>query len=64
MHVFRTDCEIGKDVVNALLTDPATDKYEIDVAVQDNAVTLSGTVDPWQEYNSAATTPMSGRRQR
>jgi osmotically-inducible protein OsmY len=47
--ILRTDQEILKDVKDALLYDPATDSYEIDVKVKNNVVTLSGTVDSWQE---------------
>jgi len=47
--LLRTDWQIREDVEDALRTDPATDSYEIDVKVKDNVVTLSGTVDSWQE---------------
>ena len=47
--ILRTDQEILKDVKDALLYDPATESYEIDVKVENNVVTLSGTVDSWQE---------------
>jgi osmotically-inducible protein OsmY len=47
--MLRTDWQIREDVRDALLTDPATDSYEVDVQVDDNVVTLSGTVDSWQE---------------
>jgi osmotically-inducible protein OsmY len=46
---MRTDLEIREDVEDALLTDPATDSYEIDVKVDDNVVNLSGTVESWEE---------------
>ena len=46
--VLRSDSEIRADVKQALLTDPATDAYEIDVRVKDNVVTLSGSVNSWQ----------------
>jgi osmotically-inducible protein OsmY len=58
--VLRTDWEIREDVEDALITDPATDKYEIDVSVQGNVVTLSGTVDSWVEYNAAANNAYEG----
>ncbi|MGE0191162.1 MAG: BON domain-containing protein [Planctomycetota bacterium] len=45
----RSDAEIERDVHRALLDDPATDSYEVDVAVAQGAVTLSGTVDSWHE---------------
>jgi osmotically-inducible protein OsmY len=48
--VLRTDLQIRDDVEDALLTDPATDSFEIDVKVSDNVVTLAGTVQSWQEH--------------
>ncbi|MFW6107167.1 MAG: BON domain-containing protein [bacterium] len=45
----RTDEEIRQDVLAALATDPAADSYELDVAVSDGVVTLTGVVDSWQE---------------
>jgi len=47
--ILRSDNEIKEDVELALVIDPATDAYEVDVSVKDNVVTLSGTVDSWQE---------------
>jgi len=44
----RTDADIQNDVKAALRDDPATDAYEIGVAVADHVVTLSGIVDSWQ----------------
>jgi osmotically-inducible protein OsmY len=40
---------IKEDVEQALLTDPATERWEIDVLVDDGVVTLSGTVDSMME---------------
>ncbi len=45
----RTDDEIRKDIESALLSDPATDLYEIKVQVKDGQATLSGKVNSWQE---------------
>jgi osmotically-inducible protein OsmY len=45
----RTDRQIQKDVEQALLIDPATDSYEVNVQVNENVVTLSGVVESWQE---------------
>ena len=45
----RSDGAIEKDVRQALLDDPATESYEVAVAVEDNVVTLTGEVDSWQE---------------
>jgi osmotically-inducible protein OsmY len=53
--LLRTDQEIRENVIAALLTDPATDSYEVDVAVNRNGVTLTGTVDSWQEKILCAT---------
>ena len=47
--ILRTDQEIRGDVQDALLTDPATDSYEVGVTVDQNVVTLTGTVDSYQE---------------
>jgi osmotically-inducible protein OsmY len=51
--VVRTDAALLKDIKNALLADPATDSFEIGVIVRDNIVTLSGSVDSWQERSLA-----------
>jgi len=53
--ILRTDWEIRDDVKDALLSDPATDSYEIDVEVEDNVVSLSGTVESMQEKNLCET---------
>lgn len=51
----RAAAAIKADVDEALLRDPATDRYEIDVVVdEDGTVTLSGTVESWQEKELAA----------
>lgn len=52
--VARTDEEIYKDVMEALLENPATDAYEIKAAVTDGVVTLTGAVDSWQEKQLCA----------
>jgi osmotically-inducible protein OsmY len=43
--VKRTDEEIMKDVQEALALDPATDRIDVQVAVDDSLVRLSGTAD-------------------
>lgn len=53
--ILRSDWEIREDVDDALLADPATDSYEITVKVKNNVVTLSGTVQSWQEKNLCET---------
>ena len=44
-----SDAGIKDAVYQALLKDPAADSYEIGVDVKDNVVTLTGTVDSYQE---------------
>ncbi len=51
--ILRSDQQIHDDVKDALLRDPATESYEIDVAVENNIVALSGRVDSWQEKDLA-----------
>lgn len=46
----REDAEIRTDVAQALLRDPATDSYEVNVKVKDGSVTLTGEVESWQEH--------------
>jgi len=46
---YRTDAELENDIINALLTDPATDSYEINVKANEGHIKLSGNVDSWQE---------------
>lgn len=45
----RPDEEIQKDIEKALLFDPAAESFEIDVEVKDQAATLKGKVESWQE---------------
>lgn len=52
--VIRPDEEIREDVEQALLKDPATDSFEIDVKVTNGMVTLTGTVESWAEKNLSA----------
>jgi osmotically-inducible protein OsmY len=51
----RTDASIRDDVERALVNDPATESYEIDLRVDDGVVTLLGAVDSWQERDLAST---------
>lgn len=51
----RPDGDVRQDVKSALRADPATDSYELDVAVADGDVTLKGTVDSWQEKRLSET---------
>lgn len=45
----KPDSMVEKDVEDALLSDPATDKWEINSSVENGIVTISGSVDSWQE---------------
>lgn len=49
----RMDSAIENDAEEALLYDPATESWEIEVDVQGNKATLTGTVDSWQERRLA-----------
>lgn len=49
----RTDEAVAADIRSELRFDPATDRYQIEVEVRDGRVTLSGTVDSWQESRLA-----------
>ncbi len=53
--VMRDDNDIKKAVKDALLQDPATESYEVNVKVDDGVVKLTGTVDSWQEKQLCAT---------
>lgn len=50
---MRSDDVVRADVADALLRDPATDAYELDVDVEDGTVTLTGEVDSWAEKELA-----------
>ncbi len=56
-----SDEEIEDRVEQALLTDPATDLYELDVLVTANTVTLTGTVESFQEKKLCANVAKSIR---
>jgi osmotically-inducible protein OsmY len=45
----RSNITLENEVTDALLEDPATDSYEINVKADQGKVTLTGTVDSWQE---------------
>jgi osmotically-inducible protein OsmY len=49
----RPNVELKQDIEAALLSDPVTESYEIEVSVDDGEVTLSGTVHSWQEKQVA-----------
>jgi len=50
-----TDAMIARSIENALLSDPATESYEVDVEVHDGYASLTGAVDSWQERELAET---------
>lgn len=48
----RSDDALERDVRAALIEDPVADASEVGVRVDHGTVSLSGTVDSWQEYRS------------
>ena len=50
----RPDEDIRKDILTALMNDPATEHYQVGVKVKDAVATLSGTVGSWAESQLAA----------
>lgn len=50
---YRSDYALKSDVEEALLKDPATDLYKVDVHADNGIVTLDGKVDSWQEKQLA-----------
>lgn len=51
---IHADSTIETEIEAALASDPATEAWEIQVAVNDGVVTLSGTVESWEEKQLAA----------
>ncbi|NQU43067.1 BON domain-containing protein [bacterium] len=49
----RSDDEIRADILRALAMDPATESYKIEVAVTDALVTLTGSVESWEQKRLA-----------
>ncbi len=49
----RPDEDIRKDILTALLNDPATDSYQVAVTVKDGVATLTGKVGAWAEAQLA-----------
>ena len=49
-----SDEALRKDVITALQVDPVSDALELDVEVTQGVVTLTGTVQSWQEQQAAA----------
>jgi len=56
---IRSDVSIERDIRNSLLSDPATDSYEVGVSVTNGIATLSGVTDSWQEKQLAETVAKS-----
>ncbi len=52
--VSRSDADIRKDILAGLLNDPATEAYQVSVAVKSGVATLTGTVGSWAEKQLAA----------
>ena len=52
--VSRPDEDIRKDILTALLQDPATESYQVPVSVHDAVVTLTGSVGSYAEKQLAA----------
>ena len=52
--VSRPDADIRKDILTALLQDPATESYQVAVSVQDAVATLTGSVGSYAEKQLAA----------
>lgn len=50
----RPDSAITKDIRSALLADPATEAFEVEITTTDGAVTLHGIVDSWAEQRLVA----------
>lgn len=48
------DDELKQNVYNAILSDPATELYEINARAENGHITLTGNVDSWQEKKLAA----------
>jgi osmotically-inducible protein OsmY len=50
----QSDAEIAGDISAALAADPATESWEINSTVNNGIVTLTGSVDSWQEKQLVA----------
>lgn len=50
----RSDSDIQDDVSVALLSDPATESYEVNASADHGRVVLTGTVDSWRERQLCA----------
>jgi osmotically-inducible protein OsmY len=49
LPVHLNDRELERDIETALIMDPATDAFELDVSVKNAVVTLTGRVTSWAE---------------
>lgn len=52
--VSRSDEDIRKDILSALMQDPATESYQISVSVKDGVATLSGSIGSYAEAQMTA----------
>jgi len=53
IYSTKTDAELMDDVADQLWWSPFVDRDDITIQVDDGVVTLTGTVDSWNEYYSA-----------
>ncbi len=57
---FHPDDAIQKNIEEALLDNPATESYGVEVIVNEGIATLRGEVDSWQEKNAAVENAYEG----
>lgn len=55
-----TDSELGEEIKSELWWSPFVDADDIDVTVDDGVATLTGTVESWSEYYTAANNAYDG----
>jgi osmotically-inducible protein OsmY len=58
--VSRTDRHISQNVQDEIFWSPFVDSDDVNVAVDDGVVTLTGTVDTWGEYQAARENAFEG----
>lgn len=56
----KSDLETLKDIRDEMFWSPFVDSDQVDVEVNEGIATLTGTVDSWTEYNSAAENAYEG----
>lgn len=57
---IKSDAHLLDDVQDELWWSPFVDSDDVNVAVDDGVVTLTGTVDSWSEYNAATENAYEG----